>query len=73
MRKLLVAGSLCVVIAGCASGNQWVKADMTPASREADLAACSSEASHLAPSDAMGIAIMDRCMDERGYQKKAPD
>jgi hypothetical protein len=73
MRRLLLASSLCVVFAGCAAGNQWVKPDMTPSTRDADLEACSSEASHLSASDSMGIAIMDRCMAERGYQKKAPE
>jgi hypothetical protein len=69
MRQFLLASSMCVVIAGCATGHEWGKPEMTSSTREADLAACSSETSHLAADDRMVIAIMDRCMAERGYQK----
>lgn len=70
MRRLLLASSLCVVIAACATRYEWVKPEMTSSTREADLTACSSKTSHLATEDSMAISIMDRCMAERGYDKK---
>ena len=70
MRRLLLASSLCVVIAACATRYEWVKPEVTPSTREADLTACSSRASHLATEDSMVISIMDRCMASRGYEKK---
>jgi len=73
MRRLLLASSLCLVIAACATRYEWVKPEMTPSTRQADLAACSSKTSHLATDDSMVVTIMDRCMAERGYQKKAAE
>jgi hypothetical protein len=73
MRRLLLASFLCVVIAGCATRYEWVKPDMTSSSREADLAACGNKTSHLATDDSMVISIMDRCMADRGYQKKVAE
>ena len=73
MRRLLLTISLCAVIAGCATRYDWVKPGMTPATREADLTACSSQTSHLTAEDSMAISIMDRCMAERGYQKKVTE
>ncbi len=70
MLRRLLATSLCVVIAACATKSEWVKPDMTSAKRDADLEFCSSRTDHTAPPD-MIITIMDRCMAERGYQKKA--
>lgn len=73
MRRLLIASIVCLASAGCATGVEWVKPDMTPASKEADLAACSAETSHLAADDTMVVTLMDRCMAERGYQRKAAE
>ena len=73
MRPLLLAISLCVVIAACATRYDWVKPGMTPATREADLTACSSQTSHLTAEDSMAISIMDRCMAARGYDRKVAD
>lgn len=70
MHRLLLASSLCVVISACATRYEWVKPEMTSSTKEADLAACGSKTSHLAVEDSMAISIMDRCMAERGYQKK---
>jgi hypothetical protein len=73
MLRLLLASSLCAVLAGCATRHEWVKPEMTSSTKEADLAACSSKTSHLATDDSMVITIMDRCMAERGYQKKVAE
>ena len=73
MRRLLLASSLCVVIAACATRYEWVKPEMTSSTRDADLTACSSQTSHLAVEDSMAISIMDRCMTSRGYDKKVTE
>lgn len=71
MSRLLIASSLCIIVAACATSYEWVKPEMTRATREADLMACSSKTSHLANDDSMVISIMDGCMASRGYEKKA--
>ena len=59
-----------MLLAGCASRYEWVKAGTPSAARAADIAGCGGKISHLTKDDPDAVPIVDRCMTERGYQKK---
>lgn len=70
MSRVLLAIVLGSALAGCANGPQWVKPGTTAAARDADLMGCGSRTSHLQKDDPAAIAVVDRCMAARGYEKK---
>ena len=71
MLKLHCVIALCSVLGACATTYEWVKPGMTAATRDADVAGCGSRTSHLAKDDVEAVAVVDRCMADRGYEKKA--
>lgn len=71
MLKPRYAITLCLALAACATPYEWVKPGMTAATRDADVAGCASKVSHLAKDDVEAVPIVDRCMADRGYEKKA--
>jgi hypothetical protein len=59
---------MCLALAAC-GGYQWVKPGMTSGALETDLTACGSRTSHLETDDPAAVAVVDRCMASRGYEK----
>lgn len=70
-RSVFAMVSFCLALGACGPTHEWVKPEMTPATRESDIMSCGNKASHLVTDDVAATSIIDRCMADRGYRKVA--